>query len=229
MHGRLSLHRSAGEFLQNLVSYHHNNHAYSDDGGDGNGDDSDDGNFDGDDGDDGVGGNSDGNDGDNDDGDGDDGEINITILPLAKPLLCASTRQSTLGRSSPTLISFPLPYETGTRNLLVLQVRNRSPRKPCRCHRNGSVRHRWDPTTSANTLMLTVLSCSKKCRLATCRLEEEIINNNSYCFLNSSLSPAELSFKYSFSFNAHKALRDKYLILKLLLHDYRLQENVSKP
>ena len=46
------------------------------------------------------------------------------------------------------------------------------------------------PATSANTLMLTVLSCSKKCKLATCHLEEEIINNNSYCFLNSSLSQA---------------------------------------
>lgn len=209
MHGRLSLHRSSEEFLQNLVSYHYNNHDYSDDGGGGNGDgddglngddggdvdddDSGDGNFDGDDG---VGGNGDGNDGDNDDGNGngdDNGEINITILPLAKPLLCARTRQSALGKSSPTLSSFPLPYETGTRNLLVLQMRNRSPRKLCRCHRNGSVRHRWDPDTSANTLMLIVLSCSKKCRLATCHLEVGIINNNSYCFLNSSLSPAELS------------------------------------
>ena len=159
----------------------------------------------------------------------DDGAINISILPLAKPLVCARTRQSALGRSSPTFISLPLPNETGTRNLLVLQVRNRSPRKPCRCHRNGSIRHRWDPATSANTLMLTVLSCSEKRRLATCHMEEEIINNNSYCFLNSSLSPAELSHLNSFSFNAHKALRDKYLILRLLLHDYRLQENVSKP
>ena len=199
MHGRLSLHRSTEEFLQNLVSYHHNNHDYSDDGGGGNGDgddglngddggdvdddDSDGGNFDGDDG---VGGNGYGN------ADGDDnGEINITILPLAKPLLCARTRQSAPGRSSATLISFPLPYETGTRNLLVLQVRNRSPRKLCRCPRNGSVRHSWDPDTSTHTLMLIVLSCSKKCRLATCHLEVGIINNNSYCFLNSSLSPAE--------------------------------------
>lgn len=200
MHGRLSLHRSTEEFLQNLVSYHHNNHDCSDDGGGGNGDGDDglngddggdvddDGNFDGDDG---VGGNGDNNDGN---GDGDDnGEINITILPLAKPLLCARTRQSALGRSSPTLISFPLPCETGTRNLLVLQVRNGSPRKRCRCHRTGSVRHRWDPATPANTLLLIVLSCSQKCRLATCHLEVGIINNNSYCFLNSSLSPAELS------------------------------------
>lgn len=164
MHCSLSFHRSSGEFLQNLVSYQHN-HDYSDFGG--------------------------GGDGDGDGGDADDNiAINISVLPLAKPLLCARTRQSALGRSSPTFISFPLPYETGTRNLFVLQVRNRSPRKLCRCHRNGSIRHRWDPATSANTLMLTVLSCSKKCRLATCHLEEEIINNNSYYFLNSSLSLA---------------------------------------